>query len=209
MDIAGTGVQCARQARTQARAGPAPGCGRDAVHLPHRLPVAVPPGIVRTLDASVVAVSPLDTQRCQTRHGGRRDRAPGRCAGRAGLHPREPGERTDAGTRRGARGHCAARAGLGGPRSHRSRCPHARPAPRPRGAQGRWGRQAAGVPSHPACLASRGRPRSPGTRPPVAKSFEKSTTSATGWLQVACVATAPRASCPAPERGNAAAPQAR
>jgi len=43
----GTGVQRSGQARTQARARPATGGGRDALHLPHRLPVAVPARVVR------------------------------------------------------------------------------------------------------------------------------------------------------------------
>ena len=37
--------------------------GRDALRLPHRLPVAVPARVVRALDAGVVAVPPLVTQR--------------------------------------------------------------------------------------------------------------------------------------------------
>ena len=57
------GVQRARHAGTQARAGPAAGCGRDAVRLPHRLPVALPTRVVRALDEGVVAVPPLVTQR--------------------------------------------------------------------------------------------------------------------------------------------------
>ena len=47
----------------------------------------------------------------------------------------------------------------------------------------------AGVPTHPPRLARRGRPRLAGTRPRLAKSFENTTTSATGWLQIACIAT--------------------
>ena len=41
-----------------------------------------------------------------------------------------------------------------------------RPRPRPRGPPGRVGRQAAGLPPHPARLARRGRPRPPRTLPP-------------------------------------------
>ena len=57
------------------------------------------------------------------------------------------------------------------------------------GAAGRVGRQAAGVPTHPPRLACRGRPRPAGRARRLAKSFENTTTSATGWLQVACIAT--------------------
>jgi transposase len=52
-----------------------------------------------------------------------------------------------------------------------------------------WGRQAVRVPTHPACLASRGRPRPLGRSRRLANSFENTTSSATGWLHVACIAT--------------------
>jgi hypothetical protein len=37
--------------------------GRNALHLAHRSPVAVPAGVVRTLDSGVVTVPALVTQR--------------------------------------------------------------------------------------------------------------------------------------------------
>ncbi len=54
------------------------------------------------------------------------------------------------------------------------------------------GRQAAGVPAHPARLARRGRPRPPRPRPTLGDVvFENTTNPATGWLQtaIACIAT--------------------
>jgi putative transposase len=42
---------------------------------------------------------------------------------------------------------------------------------------------------HPARLACPGRPRPPRTLPATGESLENTTISATGWLQVACIAT--------------------
>jgi hypothetical protein len=52
-----------RQARAEACLGPAIRGERDAVHLPHRLPVAHPARGLLPLDAGVVAVPPLVSQR--------------------------------------------------------------------------------------------------------------------------------------------------
>ena len=96
--------------------------------------------------------------------------------GRAGLDPRGPGQRVEA----GAPGPVGRqRAGLswswwtGG---HGGRRAHTRPPQRPRAPPERAGRQATDLPAHSACLASRGRPRSPRPLPAtLAKSFENTT----------------------------------
>ena len=61
------------------------------------------------------------------------DQPAGGRAGRARLHPREPGQRADAGAPDPARRHRTARVGPGGPWGHRGCCSHARSAPSPRG----------------------------------------------------------------------------
>ena len=74
-------------------------------------------------------------------------------------------------------------------RSHRVRRPHARPRPRHRGPPDRAGRQAAGFrPIRHAWRVEVAHGRL-GRYRRLAKSFENTTTSATGWLQVACIAT--------------------
>jgi hypothetical protein len=65
----------------------------------------------------------------QARRRGGRDRPPGGRAGGACLHPREPGQRTDAGAPGGAGRHRSARTGPGRPWGHRNSCPDARPTP--------------------------------------------------------------------------------
>jgi transposase len=80
------------------------------------------------------------TQGRQAHCGSRRDRPPSGRPGRAGLHPREPGQRADAGAPGTGGRHRPARAGPGGPWGDRGCCLHARPASRRRGPPGWVGR---------------------------------------------------------------------
>ena len=63
------------------------------------------------------------------------------------------------------------------------------PSARGGGVSGRVGGQAAGVPAHPPRLARRSRHGRLGRARRLAKPLENTTASATGWLQVACIAT--------------------
>src|SRR5690349_10098131 len=81
--------------------------------------------------------------------------------------PTRTGQRPDVGAPDPAGHRRAARARLGGPRGHCGRRTGPQSGAGTRGAPGRMGRQAAGLPPHSARLARRGRPRPPGALAPV------------------------------------------
>ncbi len=125
----------------------------------------------------------------QARRRRRRDRPPGGRAGRARLHPRESGQRADAGAPDPAGRHRPARAGPGGPRGHAAA---ARTLGRDHDVEVRrvgWDdKQPVFRPIRHAWRVEVAHGRLGRSRR-LAKSFENTTTSATGWLQVACIAT--------------------
>ena len=128
----------------------------------------------------------------QARRRSRRDWATGSRGRGARLHPRVPDERADAGAPDPARRHRPTRAGPG-----RSRCTGA--AARTLGRRhelevrrvGWDDKQPVFRPTRHAWRVEVAHVRLGRSRR-LAKSFENTTTSATGWLQVACIATTPR-----------------